>query len=342
MATRKEKVNAGLFLLIGILLLSGTIALVAGLNLHRPGEPYSIRISKSVGGLREGSVVRYLGVPVGRVRGVDFPKDDVETVNVEVEITKASTPIRSGTYATLASNFLTGETTIELLGGGNDDVRLLPGSIINWRPTTLMRMEDSLPGVLDELKKVAADLHELFGTTNQSRITKLVDDLDATVVDLHERVAPLAGDLHDMKQELAAAGGRVAEEAGGLRRDLNASIGSGVADLKSAARSIEGVTGKLAIAADNLAKGTDGLDKLMAALRDSAERLDRVLGGADALVDDNRDELRRTLTSLRQTSRELEEVLGTVQQDPSRLIFSRPQPERTREAGPAGRGGGGP
>jgi hypothetical protein len=75
MATRKEKVNAGLFLLIGVLLISATIAVVAGLNLRQPGVPYTIRISKSVGGLREGSVVRYIGVPVGRVTDVDYPKN---------------------------------------------------------------------------------------------------------------------------------------------------------------------------------------------------------------------------------------------------------------------------
>jgi phospholipid/cholesterol/gamma-HCH transport system substrate-binding protein len=341
-ATRKEKVNAGLFLLIGILLLGGTIALVAGLNLRTPGEPYSIRISKSVGGLREGSTVRYLGVPVGRVRSVDFPRDDVETVNVAVEITKPSTPIRTGTYATLASNFLTGETSIELLGGGNDDPPLGPGAIINWRPTSLMRMEDALPGVLDELKKITADVHDLVGEANRSRLLKVIDDLDATVVAVRERVDAAARDLSEMKASLASAGDRIADEAAGLRRDVTASIGSGVADLKSASRSIEGVSGRLTTAADNLAKGTDGLDQLLASLKESSARLERVLGGADALVEDNRDELRQTLASVRQSSRALEELLSSVRNDPSQLLFSRPPPERERESGSSrGRSGGG-
>jgi phospholipid/cholesterol/gamma-HCH transport system substrate-binding protein len=341
-ATRKEKVNAGLFLLIGVVLLGGTIALVAGLNLSPPGQPYSIRIAKSVGGLREGSTVRCLGVPVGRVRSVDFPRDDVETVNVAIEITKASTPIRTGTYATLASNFLTGDTSIELLGGANDDARLEPGSIINWRPTSLMRMEDSLPGVLDQLKKITADVHELVGEANRMRVSKLVDDLDATVVNLQQRVDEVAHDLHDMRLQLAASGEKIAEEAGGLRRDVTASIGSGVADLKSASRSIEGVSGKLSVAADNLAKGSEGIEPLVASLREASARLEKVLGGADALVEDNRDELLRTLASVRQSSRALEEVLATVKNDPSELIFSHPPPERTREAGAGGgRSGGG-
>ena len=342
MATRKEKVNAGLFLLIGIVLLGGTIALVAGLNLSRPGQPYSIRIAKSVGGLRPGSTVRYLGVPVGRVHSVYFPKDDVETVNVAIEVSEPSTPIRTGTYATLSSNFLTGETSIELLGGGNEDPPLDPGAIINWRPTSFMRMEDALPGVLDQLKRITADVHDLLGEANRSRVSKLVDDLDATVVSLQQRVDEVAHDLREMKQQLAASGERIAEEAGGLRRDVTASIGSGVADLKSASRSIEGVAGRLTVAADNLAKGSEGIEPLVASLREASARLEKVLGGADALVEDNREELLRTLTSVRQSSRALEEVLATVKNDPSMLLFSRPPPERTREAGAGGgRSGGG-
>lgn len=341
MATRKEKVNAGLFLLIGILLLGSTIALVAGLNLRAPGEPYSIRISKSVGGLREGSTVRYLGVPVGRVRSVDFPRDDVETVNVAVEITKPSTPIRTGTYATLASNFLTGETSIELLGGGNEDPPLGPGAIINWRPTSLMRMEDALPGVLDQLKRITADVHDLLGEANRARITKLVDDLDATVVSFQQRVDSVARDMGEMKTSLASAGDRIAAEAGGLRRDVTASIGSGVADLKSASRSIEGVSGRLTVAADNLAKGSEGIEPLVASLREASARLERVLGGADALVEDNRDELRRTLASVRESSSALEQLLSTVRNDPSELLFSSPAKERERESGPAGGRSGG-
>jgi ABC-type transporter Mla subunit MlaD len=219
MATRKEKVNAGLFLLIGVLLISLTIAVVAGLNLRQPGVPYTIRISKSVGGLREGSVVRYLGVPVGRVKDVDFPKNGGEVVLVEIEITKASTPIRAGTYATLASNFLTGETSIELLGGSDDGARLLPESIINWRPTTLMRLEDSLPGVLDELKKVVIDVHELFGSDNQTRIAKLIDDVDAAVLELHSRIEPMARDVQDVKERLALSSESIADSAAGLRRE---------------------------------------------------------------------------------------------------------------------------
>src|SRR6185436_8365784 len=108
MATRKEKVDAGLFLLIGVLLLAATIAIVAGVNLQHQGDAYLIKIPKSVGGLREGSVVKYLGVNVGRVKTVDFPAEDVESVNVLLEITRPSTPIRAGTFAMLSSNFLTG------------------------------------------------------------------------------------------------------------------------------------------------------------------------------------------------------------------------------------------
>ena len=249
-----------------------------------------------------------------------------------IEITKASTPIRAGTYATLASNFLTGETSIELLGGSDDGARLLPESIINWRPTTLMRLEDSLPSVLDELKKVVIDVHELFGSDNQARIAKLIDDVDAAVLELHARIEPMARDVSDVKERLALSSESIADSAAGLRRDVTASVDSGVTSLKAASKSIEAVTAKLSTVGDQLIAGTDGVDELVKSLRAAAARLDDALGGTDALVLDNSDELRRTIGALRQSSRELAALLAELKRDPSALLFSDKEPERTREA----------
>jgi len=336
-ATRKEKVDAGLFLLIGVLLLSGTIALVAGVNLERKGDLFVIRIPKSVGGLREGSVVKYLGVNVGRVKEVDFPAEDVESVRVAVEITRSSTPIKSGTFATLSSNFLTGETSIELQGGTNEEGRLHPGSLITWRPTTFMRLEDSLPGVLDEIKKAVANLNGVLSAENQQRLARMIDDFDRVATETAARLGPLAEDAHSLRESLSATGERIAVAAAGLREEVTASISSGVTDLKSASKSVESVAGKLERVADRLGEGADGLPEIVASIGRLTARLDRVLSSADLLVDDNREELRRALLSLQAASREFEELVAQLRRNPSDLIFSEPRSEHARGERPAPR-----
>jgi phospholipid/cholesterol/gamma-HCH transport system substrate-binding protein len=338
-ATRKEKVDAGLFLLIGVLLLIGTIAVVAGVNLERRGDVYLVKIPKSVGGLREGSVVKYLGVQVGRVKAVDFPAEDVESVRVRIEITRPSTPIRSGTFATLASNFLTGETSVELSGGANDEPRLVPGALIPWRPTTFMRVEDMLPGVIDELKRTVDNLNALLGPENQQRTGKLLEDLDHLALDLRERLGPFTDDVHGLRDSVGASGDRIATAAEGLRVDVTASVAEGVAELRGASRSVKEASEKLGVVAGRLDDSTSGLPNLVASIQRVTSRLDRLLATTDALVDDNRDDLRRALAQLAASARDFEELLEQLKRNPSDVIFSSPLPDHERGARPAGKPG---
>lgn len=330
MATRKEKVNAGLFLLIGVLLITGTIAIVAGVSLQRTGDLYGIKIAKSVGGLHPGSGVRYLGVPVGRVQKVGFTPDDVTAVTVMIEIDEPTTPITAGTFAMLTSNFLTGETAIDLQGGGNDAQRLPPGSLLRWQPTTFMRLEDSLPGVLDELKHVVSNLNSLLGPENRERISKLVDDTDALAKDVRSEVEPLAQQMRQLKTELAGAADRIAVAAGGLRTDVTASVASGVSDLKAASKSIEAVTAKLTKVVEKLDDGTTGVPEIVASLQKITGRLDRLVQSTNGMVDDNREGLRRTLGQFESSARELARLLEQLGRNPSDLIFSAPAKEHVR------------
>jgi phospholipid/cholesterol/gamma-HCH transport system substrate-binding protein len=343
-ATRKEKVDAGLFLLIGVLLLAGTIAVVAGVNLERGGDLYLIKIPKSVGGLREGSAVKYLGVSVGRVKVVDFPVEDVESVRVRIEVTRPSTPIKSGTYATLSSNFLTGETSIDLQGGANEEAQLRPGSLIPWRPTSLMRLEDALPTVIEDLKRVVGNLNALLDEESRKRIARLLEDFDALAVGLHGELGPLRDEVRALREQLGGAGERIADEAGALRRDVTASVQSGVEELKGAAGSVGAASQRIAAAVDRLDREGEGLPELVTAARTLAERLDRLVVDADTLVDDNRDVLRRALVKLERSAREFEELVGQLRRTPSDVIFAEPPPEHERGAAPADKPskGGGP
>ena len=333
MASRKEKVNAGLFVLIGLLLLAATIAVVAGVSLERAGDRYLIKIPKSVGGLREGSVVKYLGVHVGRVQDVDFPSEDLESVRVMVEITRPSTPLRTSTFATLSSNFLTGETSIELQGGNNDDPRLLPGAILAWRPTTLMRLEDALPSVLDELKRVVAHLNELLGPKSQERVAQLVDGAKDLVLETKAQLAPLATEVRALRESLSGASDLIAAAATGMRVDVTESVRSGVADLKAAARSIDGVAKRLDGIAGKLDQGADGVPAAVSAIKEVADQLARLASTADGLVADNRDGVRRTVVDLKSAVQAFAALLERLDENPSHLIFSDPPLEHVRGSG---------
>lgn len=336
MASRKEKVNAGLFVLIGVLLLGATVAIVAGVTLERAGEPYLIKIPKSVGALREGSAVKYLGVPVGRVKEVDFPSDDLESVRVLVEITRPSTPMREGTFATLSSNFLTGETSIELQGGANQEKRLLPGTIIEWRPTTLMRLEDSLPSVLDELKRAVANLNELLGPRNQERFATVVDEAGALARDTRAQLEPMAAEWRAIRAALAESSTRIADSTAALRTEVTASVREGVGDLQDAAKSIDAVGRRLEQIVATLAPAADDVAPTVAALRLTVERLAELSRSVDLLVADNRAATGAAIDEFAAAAAALAALLEQLDENPSQLLFSDPPQEHVRGAGGSG------
>ena len=66
MATRRQRVEVAVFLLVCAGIMGGLLYLVAGLN--DSGVEYSVVFDESISGLYEGAFVQYLGVPVGKVK----------------------------------------------------------------------------------------------------------------------------------------------------------------------------------------------------------------------------------------------------------------------------------
>jgi phospholipid/cholesterol/gamma-HCH transport system substrate-binding protein len=103
--------SVGLLILIGIGLFGGLVLWLRGLN---PGNRnYNMVVTfKDTGGMQIGTAVRYRGVPVGRVVGIDPASNQVE---VMLEITQANLriPEEDVRIATNQSGFI-GETTVDI------------------------------------------------------------------------------------------------------------------------------------------------------------------------------------------------------------------------------------
>ncbi len=122
--TRARFVLIGLFTLLGFLGGLGFILWLAKVQLDRTYAQYDIVFS-TVAGLSSTGAVRYNGIDVGKVLGMAQDRADPALVRVRIEI-YASTPIRTDTIATLASQGVTGVSFIALEGGSADAERLLP------------------------------------------------------------------------------------------------------------------------------------------------------------------------------------------------------------------------
>ncbi|MCF7826407.1 MAG: MlaD family protein [Candidatus Marinimicrobia bacterium] len=130
MVTSAQKIRLGIFLSITSILLITTFVIVAGQRLIQKRDFYFITYQNiSVTGLQSGSSVKYYGINIGQVEDISIDPEDIKNVTVEISV-KKGTPIKEDVLATLISVGITGIKQVELTGGTNEAKLLLPGSDI--------------------------------------------------------------------------------------------------------------------------------------------------------------------------------------------------------------------
>ena len=94
---------------------------------------------------------------------------------LEAEAPTTGTPIKTGTYAVLDTNLLTGVSAIELRGGAQDESDLVEGQTIRWEHSALGAVGESLPAAVGGVEEVLARLSALLDAENRERIARLLD-----------------------------------------------------------------------------------------------------------------------------------------------------------------------
>ncbi|MCW3784645.1 MlaD family protein [Defluviimonas salinarum] len=236
METRARFVLIGLFTIVGFLAALGFVLWLAKVQLDRTYAQYDILFG-TVAGLSTTGAVRYNGVDVGKVLTIALDRDDPSLVRVRIEIF-ASTPVRTDTVATLASQGVTGVAFIALEGGSADAEPLEPVppaevSVIRSEKSVVQDLMVTGPELLAEAKALITEVRGFTAAENRDAVAGiLVNIRDAT-----GRIDALATraeeSLSRFDAALVAAESGLAATDGLLQRDMPALV----ADLRSAADS---------------------------------------------------------------------------------------------------------
>lgn len=271
---------------------------------HRDYNRYEVYFDGTVAGLERGAAVRYLGVGVGRVVEMRIDPRDSSRVMVLVDI-DASTPISDMTVAELSLQGVTGLLYIDLLRqqAGQPEPPLVPGlkyPVIRARPSRLQAFLRSLP----ELVTAAGDLVEradrLLSDENLSAFSSALGNINRASVGLPQTLH----DLNGLLNELRGATAQVATSA----RDLRGVIDTSGPDVEVAVQRLRSV-------ADNLAKATDLVDKIIADNRQDIRSFAR----------DGLPELERFLREGRAAAEEIRELSTSLRENPSQLLYQQAQ-----------------
>jgi len=263
-------------------------------------ENYSMFFHKDVSGLMLGGPVFYLGVEVGNVTLMDIIPGDPMSVRIDIEVA-GSTPIDTGTSASLAFQGITGVAVINLTGdpGMNLPLKTPPGMdypVIEVRDSGLLALLTGAPLIMEKVNVLLDDASRLMGGNNPDLVRGTLQNLES-----------FSAALKDKQQSFAA----LPESLLATLQDVQATL----LELKNVAVDVRpGLNETM----DNLEQASARMASLISRMDDWAgsnskdmdEFLNNGLGQVPELVSDARDALR-----------EMEKLLRDIREDPSILLY---------------------
>ena len=209
METKASYVIVGVFTVLVILAGLGFFLWLAKVQIDKTYTQYDI-IFDSVSGLAQSSPVTFNGVNVGKVLTITLDRADPSRVRVRIEVS-ATTPVRMGTQATLASQGVTGVAFVGLNGGdaGADRLPLdaFTGvAVIPSKASPVQNLLETAPDLLNKAVKVLNDAGRFTTQENADHVTQILSNLD----DASGRMNQVVDDLSKATASIAKASDNIA------------------------------------------------------------------------------------------------------------------------------------
>jgi phospholipid/cholesterol/gamma-HCH transport system substrate-binding protein len=161
--TASEKIKLGFFVISGLMLFILVVYFIGNKQKMFGSTDHVTAVFSNVNGLQLGNNVRYSGINIGTVRGIDMVNDT--TINVDMIIDKSMFPhIKKDALASIGSDGLVGSMVINIAPGKGNQPQIQPGDVL--QSSDRIRTDDLL-NTLSVTNKNAALL-----TADLLKITK--------------------------------------------------------------------------------------------------------------------------------------------------------------------------
>ena len=298
MENKAHALMAGIFVLVVTALLGVLAIWLMRDNTER--HLYEMSTSETISGLQPQAVVRFRGVPIGKVEVIGFDAKVKGNVLIRVSI-DANAPVSKSAYATVASQGVTGLGFIQLDDNGESNEQLVPNDEdpprIPLRQGGIDKLLSKSESILNEVEKAGKGLNKLLSDENQQAANTAVQQLSeaaASINRLSKSLEPTAAALPKMTQDLT--------------RDARATL-----------QSVKTVTDEVGATARRLNEKGGPLDKLAEGGEALAVGVQTFSTSTLPKLGDVADETARTMRQLRRT-------VNAVDDNPQALIFGNGAP----------------
>ena len=252
---------------------------------------YEMSTSETVSGLQPQATVRYRGVAVGKVEDIGFDQKVKGNVLISVSIDQAA-PMTRSTFATVASQGVTGLGFIQLDDNGESTERLVPNDDdpprIVLKPGGLDKLLRQSEVIFNQAEQATARINQLLSPRNEAAINTAVTQL-----------AEAAGSINRVAKALEPT----AATLPALSKDARAAL-----------QAVRSVTEEVGVTAQRLNARGGPLDKLTEGGTALAAGVETFSAATLPKLGEVADETARTMRQLRRT-------VNAVDDNPQSLIF---------------------
>ena len=208
METRAHYVAVGAFVLTMVVLAFAAVLWLGRAELTTQYARFDIYFRGPVTGLRNGAVVEYSGVPVGKVTDVHIDPEDVERIRVTVEIDN-TVVIKDDARASVETNILSGVSYIQIVGGTKEAPALEAKGderypVIRSHRSRLASVTARAPELLEKLNDTADKLNDVLGEKNREALAASLDSIRTFTHGLAARNEDIAAFTENAKKATAS------------------------------------------------------------------------------------------------------------------------------------------
>jgi phospholipid/cholesterol/gamma-HCH transport system substrate-binding protein len=325
MSVTGERTLVGIFVLVAAVLLFGTVIVVSG-GIGNSGVPHPTYF-KFAGGIQPGGAVRFGGLTVGKVKSIHVDPKNTTRIEVQVVVDKDA-PIKTDSVAKITTLGALGDNYIEVSTGTENSPLLPSGAVLKsveaFGLGQLGELMDSLmPDVKAVLAKVSTDLdglettitraNDLLNDKNRANLGGTLETVNSMLAETRPRVAMTLDNLNGLLNETRPQLSATLTDA----RGLMAKLGPVLDDLKvTTTKANDLLTHVDAVMVENRAD----IRTSVTGLRDTLAKSQVLLDQLNTLLDTNSPNIDATLDNLRLATENIRGLTENLERNPSVII----------------------
>ncbi len=333
MEATRERMLVGLFVLVAIGLMVGTILTVSA-GLGTSAVPYRAYF-KFAGGVQPGAPVRYGGMTVGRVERVRVDPTDSARIEIDIVVSRDA-PVKTDSVAKISTLGPLTDNYIEISTGAQQAGRAQPGSVLaSAEAFGLPQLGDAVSAMmpevhsaldklnqnLDGLQVTLTRANDLLNDRNRTQIGNSLDNVNRLLADSRPKVAAslnnLNGMLDDARPKVSSSLTNVQELTTRMKPLLD--------DLKT---TTDQANNTLAHVDSTLVDNRPDIRASVVGLRDTLARSTVLLDQLNQTMDQNSANIDELLDNLRMSTENLKALTETLKRAPASLIRGIKVPDR--------------